>query len=364
MKTIKENFYYISETSIPSKSANSIHVAKMLDAFSNLKFSTTLIVPYCNSKIRYKKFYNIKNKVKIISIFNKKIDMNFFYRIIYSFKVFLFLKKIKNKKILSRSILASLILSYFKIKNIVEIHHQLKGFTNILFKMMKLKNFNNCQNFILIHKNLKSLLNVNGKKVLILDDAVNLKDFQIKGGNRKKKNSIVYIGSFYRGKGLETIYSIAKMCPELKFDLFGDLSNINLSDYRNLNLNFHGFIPYNKIPKLLAKYEYAIMPYGEKIQVRSSNLDVSNTMSPLKMFDYLASGKIIFASNLSVYKHILKNNYNAILIKNNSIKKWIEIIKKTKKNVNLKKIINRNALKTAEKYSWEERASVIRKKFF
>ena len=30
-------------------------------------------------------------------------------------------------------------------------------------------------------------------------------------------------------------------------------------------------------------------------------------MSPLKMFDYLAAGKIIIASNLKVYSHILKN---------------------------------------------------------
>ena len=29
-------------------------------------------------------------------------------------------------------------------------------------------------------------------------------------------------------------------------------------------------------------------------------------MSPLKMFDYLASGRIIIASNLKVYSHVLK----------------------------------------------------------
>jgi hypothetical protein len=81
-KKIK-NFYYISETSIPSKSANSIHVAKMIDAFSNLKFNVNLIVPFCNSTIKYKKFYNVKNKIKIISIFKKKVKFNFFYRIIY-----------------------------------------------------------------------------------------------------------------------------------------------------------------------------------------------------------------------------------------------------------------------------------------
>ena len=36
-------------------------------------------------------------------------------------------------------------------------------------------------------------------------------------------------------------------------------------------------------------------------------------MSPLKLFDYLASESII-ASKLNVYSHILKHNQNSILL--------------------------------------------------
>ena len=41
------------------------------------------------------------------------------------------------------------------------------------------------------------------------------------------------------------------------------------------------------------------------------------------MFEYLASGKVIIASKMQVYKHILQNNYNSYLI-NRDIGSWIK----------------------------------------
>ena len=45
---------------------------------------------------------------------------------------------------------------------------------------------------------------------------------------------------------------------------------------------------------------------------RSKKINLSKYMSPLKLFDYLAAGRIIFASDLKVYDHVLKNKYNCI----------------------------------------------------
>ena len=49
------------------------------------------------------------------------------------------------------------------------------------------------------------------------------------------------------------------------------------------------------------------MPYGNWVSGRLKNINLIKSMSPLKMFDYLASSNIIIASDLPVYKHILKN---------------------------------------------------------
>ena len=63
-------------------------------------------------------------------------------------------------------------------------------------------------------------------------------------------------------------------------------------------------------------------------------------MSPLKLFESLASGTPILCSNIKVLREVLKNHYNAVLINNfESKKEWIEKIKKKSqkiiKNLNL-----------------------------
>ena len=86
----KTYIYYVSELNLPSKSAYSIHVMKMCEAFSKLGFNINLFV--INHKDNKKNFifYNIKNKFKIYSIFNKFIELNFIYRILFSIKILLF----------------------------------------------------------------------------------------------------------------------------------------------------------------------------------------------------------------------------------------------------------------------------------
>ena len=55
-------------------------------------------------------------------------------------------------------------------------------------------------------------------------------------------------------------------------------------------------------------------------------------MSPLKMFDYLAAKMVIIASDLDVYKHILKNDFNCKLIKMNDDFEWSKTIEGVLKN--------------------------------
>ena len=50
---MKEKLYYISEASIPSSSAYSIHVAKMCEAFAGLNFNVCLIVPNSQNKFKF-----------------------------------------------------------------------------------------------------------------------------------------------------------------------------------------------------------------------------------------------------------------------------------------------------------------------
>ena len=99
------------------------------------------------------------------------------------------------------------------------------------------------------------------------------------------------------------------------------------------------------------------MPYTNKITTTGNIGNIINFTSPMKMFDYLGSAKIILCAEIPVLKEILKNNYNSILIKNyTNVKAWINEIDKIKFNQNKFLIIRKNALKTALDNTWIKRA--------
>ena len=348
---------YISEISLPSTSAYSIHVMKMCNEFSKLNIDTTLYVLKKKKNENFYKTYNCKKKFRIID-FNLQKN-NFFTRIFYAFKLILFLKKSKTT-LISRSIISALFLNIFKKKVILEIHHTLKGFTRLLFLI--LNNFNNFKNikFIFISKKLKDDFNLKNKSI-ILDDAVDITDFYLKKKENIFKNTCVYTGSFAKGKGVENILEISKYCKNINFDLYGDFSNsIYSKNYFNKfkNVNYKGYLKYKDIPLTLSCYDVLLLPYSKKVHVRSNNLETGNHMSPLKLFDYLSSKKIIIASKMSVYSHIL-NKKNSILLNPTDHKEWAKKINYVFKNLSYFNKMKLNAFKTAKKFTWDHRVKKI-----
>ncbi len=350
---------YISELNLPSNSGYSQHVLKICDAFAEKK-KTKLFV--YSKKINFeelKKNYLLKKKFKIHAFKKKNLNLSFLRRINYA--RFIIKNLDNNCIIISRSPITSFFLSLFNRKNILELHHPLKGLSKFIFKIFRILRLDKSITYLLLHQNLKKELKI--KKALVLDDAVDYRDFiKIKSSNNRE---FTYTGSLFSGKGLEIIVHLAKKFPKKKFHVFGDTSKINQNkfDINNIkkirNLLFHGHLIYQKIPKILKSSKFLLMPYSNKVNVNSNNLDVSKFMSPLKMFDYLSAGKIIIASDLKVYSHILKNNFNCVLAKSNNFKDWekkiISVIKNKKKNRKLK----RNAILTAKRFTWIKRTTKI-----
>ena len=361
-------FFYIAEFNLPSTSAYSIHVLKICDSFSNFFNSTLLIVPYIDKSYNFKKIknnYNLKNNFFITSMFRDN-RMNFFLRIIFSLKVVSKLFKYKNNKdvlIYSRSIISSILLSFFQIKNYLEIHHDLKGLTKFLFFITNIYIFRRNIKFILLHRNLLNAVPSLKNNYIILDDGVDIKDFDLykkKNLNNKRNDTCAYFGSLSKGKGLEIIFSIAERINDINFDIYTDITLLNKTLINKFeNVKFFNYVSYSKVPLLMSKYDVVLMPYQDRVAARSNNLEISKFMSPLKLFDYLASCKIIIASDLKVYSHILRNNFNSILINHNNIDLWCKKIKQVFKSRSKFYYMKINAYNTAAKYTWDKRVLCI-----
>lgn len=353
----KKNLIYITETSLPTKSANIINSLKFCDALSKF-YNIKMYVPKNSlDPKQIKKIYNLRNEIEFTDVIEKNIS-GFQLRIFFCFKVFFKLAFEKNKIILGRSILTSLFLTLFNINNTLELHHELKSFSKFLFNMIIFLPQKKKLKLILINKSLIKLLRIKDLKYIVLDDGADIHSFKTKKNFNVKENSCVYMGSFYEGKGVEIIYELSKSLPNTQFHLYGDFKTLkNKKKYSNIkNIKFFKYIDYNKIPELLKSYKIALMPYQSIIKARSNNLDISKYISPLKMFDYLAAGNIVIASKLNVYSHVLKNNSNSFLVSCKNINNWKMVINKVFNSSQNFMSIKLNAINTAKKYSWDNRA--------
>ena len=351
--------HYLAELSFPSKSAYSIHVMKICNEFSKKKFKTKLYILNKKKKSNFFDDYNCKKKFEILSLNIKR--NNFFGRVFFSYKVLKLIKPKKKYLIISRSVLAAILLNIFKKKVILELHHELTGFTKYFFLFYK--NFLSFRNLKIIYitKNLKKYYKLDKNKDIILDDGVDIGNFNFKKKIKTFKNTCAYTGSFAKGKGIENIINISKYNQNIFFHLYGDFANSNFSKNsfkRFKNIKYKGYIKYKNIPKVLSKYNILLLPYSDKVYVRSKSIETSNYMSPLKLFDYMASKNIIVASKMNVYKHIL-NKKNSILIDSNSPSEWADKLENILKSLDQYKVLRNNAYESVKKYTWKKRVNKI-----
>ena len=92
------------------------------------------------------------------------------------------------------------------------------------------------------------------------------------------------------------------------------------------------------------------LPYHKVIRSRGEVDDISQYTSPLKLFDYLALGKIIISSNLKVLREVI-NHKNAYFIKNyENVFEWKKNIQIAKNSEKKNFIMSKNNLILSKKY--------------
>jgi glycosyltransferase involved in cell wall biosynthesis len=358
----KKKIIYIAEFSLPNMSAYAVHVLKMCDNFCKYA-KVELVIPYRESSYHFKKIkreYLLKKNFKIKSIFSSKKKLNFFNRILFSLKIYNYLNQNNYKMIISRAIMPSLILAIMNKKNILELHSEMTGLTKYLFKFCNLRFINKNLKFIFLHRKLLNILKIRSKNFCILEDAVEKKDFN-NTNPRTKFLTCAYSGSFAKGKGIELIYAIANKAPKINFDIFGNIKTLNHDiALRKVprNIRFKGFLSYRMIANTLPRYKVLLMPYQKNVGVLVKRINVASYFSPLKLFEYMATGKTIIASNLKVYNKILKNNHNSIILDPKNTSKWIKTINEIFKS-NKYNHLGKNAQKDVKKYSWANRVDKI-----
>ena len=172
IKLMKKKFTYISNSKIPSMEANSVHVVNMANAFSELKILDDFFAYKGFLKKSIKKFYGLKNNLKISFFFLSPAPIfNSIEIIITSFR----LKK--NTIILGRHIKICLFLTLIGKPVIFETHQPISSYSFIDRLLFKYTHKKLIAIISITHALKKILLEeyaLKDKKIIVLPDAANI----------------------------------------------------------------------------------------------------------------------------------------------------------------------------------------------
>jgi glycosyltransferase involved in cell wall biosynthesis len=350
--------FYITRVEITSTAAQSVQIYSMCKSFGKKLKNFKLISPlnYRNEKLKssfnWDKIH-IKTKFKYLELLIKSVP-----------------KVIKEKPthIFTRDIVLAFIFSFFNIKVIYEVHKEPK--TNTAYFLLKLLRFK--KNFLLvsISKALEDYYFKFGykkEKLFYYHDGVFIEKYDkirnvSKETLRKELNLpadriiVMHTGSLYEGRGAELFEVIIKNFPDVYFvQVGGSKEYVNkwqnyYKDYDNIQIIGH------QDNDTLIKYQ---MSADLLFLPMTRNNPIWWCTSPMKLFEYMATGIPILGSNIGSVGEVLTEK-NAIIFNpenkqtiingvNFFLKNREEALKKTQ--IALKDI--------REKYIWDKRVKKI-----
>lgn len=172
--------------------------------------------------------------------------------------------------------------------------------------------------------------------------------------------TVGYSGHFYPGRGMDLLAAIASALPGVCFLWMGgkpeDIEPWQqwLDSQHNKNVTITGFIANSKLPLYQAAADVLVMPYGRCI-AGSSGGNIADVINPMKMFDYLAAGRALVASDIPVFHEVLHEGIT-LFCRPEQPESWVQAITRLKEDPQLRQRLAQNAKKEAARYSWTERA--------
>lgn len=148
---------------------------------------------------------------------------------------------------------------------------------------------------------------------------------EFQGGVR----ALGYVGSFYPGRGIEIIFAMAKRLPDKEFHLIGDHTPLKSRDNRCLpqNIVLRGPLPPCEAQRFGGNVDVLLMPYQRQTLI-ANGLDTTQWMSPMKMFEYMATGRPIISSDLAALREVLHHGRSALLVEPDRVDAWVEAVER------------------------------------
>ncbi|WP_443938043.1 glycosyltransferase [Pedobacter sp. MW01-1-1] len=162
------------------------------------------------------------------------------------------------------------------------------------------------------------------------------------------KPIVGYLGTVERRIDYHLLHELSSLHPEMNFILAGPISDEFVPNALKTEKNIHflGAVPYTEVGALIASFDVAIIPFKKD--------EVSSTIFPIKLFEYLSAGKPVVSSN---FNPDLKKITGELVEYADDVHSFSEALSKALANDTDDKIEQRKAL--AKENTWEKRTKQI-----
>ena len=370
---------YVSINTIPSLTADSIHTMKMCQAMVQEGMQTELVWPSANPRnnlvdAELWRHYGITSEFSLAPLRIPKL----FNRHLFPLMAAIHARRCKPSVVYSRSLPAAMWATMMGVPTIWE--HMDPLSTKAQF--MYLKILARSQKFlgiVTISDPLKQYFDsrfartIDSDKIVVAQNGVDPERFEnLPGPSRARATlgldehrfTVGYMGHLYKGRGVELIQEMATRMPTVQFLMVGGQSahvEFRTSEARRLgitNMDYKGFVPNVELPKYMAACEVLLMPYQREVSVSSGGSDTSGWMSPMKMFEYMATRRLIISSDHAVLREVLSEQ-NALLCDPEDVDAWETGIRKAASDVGWRERLADRAYQDVKQYTWRNRVKRI-----
>jgi len=175
---------------------------------------------------------------------------------------------------------------------------------------------------------------------------------------RGRGEEILYLGQLYPMKGVDLLVEALGLLPHRRLLIVGGNKQADIDRIQRLaarlgvqaRITLTGYVPHRRIGGYFRRTGVAVIPILDVLETRLFT-------SPLKLFEYMAAGIPIVASDLPSIREILQHGESAVLVPPNDPRALAKGIEQVLTDADLAARLARNALALVKTYSWENRAA-------
>lgn len=194
------------------------------------------------------------------------------------------------------------------------------------------------------------------KKILSITNGVSPNNYDFELMEKiSEPISLFYVGPIKKKLGLISLIRLSKKLKvegiDFNLNLIGPIENkrsvknkIKKLKLEN-NIKLYGKKPHEETLKIMKKSDVCLLPFEKN--------PYTNCIYPIKLFEYLAMGKPVIASNLDGIKKIINDGKNGFIVDFKDSTNIVRIIEKIISEDERVRQLSENARKTALEYSWD-----------